>query len=77
MKKYLLPCVLGSLLLGACSQPAGHLSEGDIQNKIDSAYAARLDELNTEMMEDLDRRAPIEVPRKADSIVQARLSGAR
>lgn len=51
------------------------LTENEIKQKVDSLVGAKVEELNRQSMEDLDRRLSIEVKAKADSMVQARLAG--
>ena len=76
MKKVLFPAAFATLLFAAsCANnaPAG-MSDADINAKADSIVGTRLDELNQQANEDLDRRMAIEVKPKADSMVEARKS---
>ena len=62
------------LFLAACgNKEARHTASRD-HAIIDSMVAARLDDVNQKVMEDLDYRMSIEVKQKADSIVAARLA---
>lgn len=73
MKKLLFPAVVATLLFTACQNEASpQMTENEIQAKVDSTVGTKLDELNTQASEDLDRRMAIEVKPKADSIVAAR-----
>lgn len=73
MKKILFPAVSAVLLLAACNNnSAPAMDDNAINAKVDSIVGERLDELNEEAQEDLDRRMAIEVKPKADSIVDAR-----
>lgn len=71
MKKILVVPALGILLLGACKEEQEELTPSAINAKVDSLVGARMEELNVQAMEDLDRRMSIEVKVKADSIVAA------
>jgi hypothetical protein len=58
--------------MAACSTQEGKkMSQNEINAKVDSIVGTRIEELNNQAMEDLDRRMSIEVKAKADSIVQA------
>lgn len=73
MKKLLIPAVFASLLFASCGDNAAPpMDESAVQAKADSTVGARLDELNMQATEDLDRRVAIEVKPKADSIIEAR-----
>lgn len=76
MKKVLFPAVIAALLFAACNNnSAPAMDENAVQAKVDSIVGERLDDLNEEAQEDLDRRIAIEVKPKADSIVEARKAG--
>lgn len=74
MKKSFLALLLVPFLLAACSDKQKELSETEVKAKVDSLVGVKMEELNRQSMEDLDRRLSIEVKAKADSIVQARMS---
>jgi len=74
MKRSFLALLLVPFLLAACSDKQKELSETEIKAKVDSLVGAKMEELNRQSMEDLDRRLSIEVKAKADSIVQARMN---
>lgn len=73
MKKLLFPAVIATLTFASCGEKAAPvMDDAAIQAKADSIVGARLEELNQQATEDLDRRLSIEVKPKADSIVAAR-----
>lgn len=73
MKKLLFPAIAAMVMFTACQQEvAPGMTENEMQAKVDSIVGTRLDELNRQATEDLDRRVAIEVKPKADSIVAAR-----
>lgn len=73
MKKLLFPAVAAMFMFTACQQEAAPgMTENEMQAKVDSIVGTRLDQLNQEATEDLDRRVAIEVKPKADSIIAAR-----
>jgi hypothetical protein len=64
--------LLATTGMAACSTQEGKkMSQNEINAKVDSIVGARIEELNNQAVEDLDRRMSIEVKAKADSIVQA------
>lgn len=72
MKKLLFPAAIATLMFTACGQQAAPvMDESTINAKVDSTVGTKLDELNQQATEDLDRRIAIEVKPKADSIVAA------
>lgn len=72
MKKLLFPAIAAILMFTACqNSSAPQMSESEMQVKVDSIVGTKLDELNQQASEDLDRRMAIEVKPKADSIVAA------
>lgn len=72
MKKVLFPAAMAAVLFTACNNnTAPAMDQNAIDAKVDSIVGERLDELNMEAQEDLDRRIAIEVKPKADSIVEA------
>jgi hypothetical protein len=73
MKK-LLP--ITALLLAACSQNNEH-TDSFVHAKVDSIVGARMNEINQQAMDDLDKRMTIEVKQKADSIIAARKEAQR
>lgn len=75
MKKLLFPAAIAILMFTACNETAAPaMDEATMQAKVDSTVGTRLEELNQQATEDLDRRMAIEVKPKADSIVAARLA---
>jgi len=74
MKKLVLAVLLGTLLT-SCDKGQNTLSRSEINAKVDSVVALRLQDINNEAMEDLNRREAIEVKPKADSIVAAKMKG--
>ncbi|HEY9177405.1 MAG TPA: hypothetical protein VIN07_06920 [Flavipsychrobacter sp.] len=73
MKKLVFPAIAATLLFTACqNEVAPGMTENEMEAKVDSIVGTRLDELNQQATEDLDRRVAIEVKPKADSIVAAR-----
>lgn len=74
MKKLLLfPAVIATLAFASCGEKAAPvMDDATIQVKVDSTVGTKLEELNQQATEDLDRRLAIEVKPKADSIVAAR-----
>lgn len=73
MKKILFPAAFATLLFAACNNnSAPAMDENAIQAKVDSIVGEKLDMLNEQAQEDLDRRMAIEVKPKADSIIEAR-----
>ncbi len=65
--------MLTPLFIGLAScQPKEEVIDASRQNAmIDSLIAIKMEELNQQAMDDLDRRKSIEVKAKADSIVAA------
>ena len=76
MKQYLVATALGVLLFAGCKEKNTELSPSAIQAKVDSLVGIRMEELNNQAMDDLDRRMSIEVKAKADSIVAAATAAA-
>ncbi len=74
MKKSTAGIVAAVVLLGACKMKNEAMTRSQIQAKVDSLVGIRMNEINQQAMEDLDRRMAIEVKAKADSIVQAALT---
>lgn len=73
MKKLLFPAIAATLMFTACqNEVAPGMTENEMETKVDSIVGTKLDELNQQATEDLDRRMAIEVKPKADSIVAAR-----
>ncbi len=61
----------GLILFAACSPSSPSLNQNEIDARVDSLVGVRMESLQREAMEDLDRRIAIEVKAKADSIVAA------
>lgn len=73
MKKFIIPALVLAASFTACEPPAeAGMTQEEMDAQVDSIVGERLDELNEEANEDLDRRMAIEVKLKADSIVEAR-----
>jgi hypothetical protein len=73
MKSTAVLFVAAILTLGACQNKEQALTQSEIDAKVDSLVGLKMEEINRQAMEDLDRRMAIEVKAKADSIVQARM----
>lgn len=60
------------VLAGAvsCKNKTEAISRSQMNAKVDSLVAIKLQEVNAQAMEDLDRRMAIEVKAKTDSLVQ-------
>lgn len=72
MKKILFPLTLSIVFFAACNnEQGGGMTDNEIQAKADSVVGTKIEQLNQEAMDDLDKRMPIEVKQKADSIVAA------
>ena len=72
MKKLFFPAAIAMLVFSSCGQQAAPaMDDATIQAKADSIVGTKLEELNQQATEDLDRRMAIEVKPKADSIVAA------
>jgi len=71
MKKWsgLMLLVLGT---AACTEKKNVMSQSEINMKVDSLMAIRMQDMNMKYMEDLNNRMTIEVKAKADSINAAR-----
>jgi hypothetical protein len=59
------------VLLASCASQEHKFSQSEIDAKVDSLVGVKMEEINRQAMEDLDRRMAIEVKAKADSIVEA------
>jgi hypothetical protein len=59
------------VLFSSCAKKETDLSPAQIKFKADSIITIRLDELNKQYTEDLEKRMVVEVKGKADSIVDA------
>lgn len=59
------------VLLASCASQEHKYTQSEIDAKVDSLVGVKMEEINKQAMEDLDRRMAIEVKAKADSIVQA------
>jgi len=75
MYRNLVTLLAAAFILASCKDRQRALTETQIKAKVDSLVGIKVQELATQSAEDLDRRMSIEVKAKADSIVQARLSG--
>lgn len=71
MKKVVLAIGLLSVVFASCQEKQKTLSPKEIKAKADSVFATRVEYLNKQAAEDLDRRSAIEVKAIADSIVDA------
>lgn len=54
----------------ACKNKTQAISQSEMKARVDSLVAIKMQEINIQAMEDLDRRMAIEVKAKADSLVQ-------
>lgn len=63
--------LLSAISFSACQEKQKTLTTKEIKAKADSIFATRVEYLNKQAAEDLDRRSAIEVKAKADSIVEA------
>jgi hypothetical protein len=59
------------ICFSACKSHDAAITQSQINAKVDSLVAMKMDEISRQAMEDLDHRISIEVKAKADSIVQA------
>ncbi|MCD6063636.1 MAG: hypothetical protein K0R82_1547 [Flavipsychrobacter sp.] len=66
--------VAALVTLACCKAKKKAITQSRIDAKVDSLVAIKMEEINMQAMEDLDRRMSIEVKAKADSIVQAALA---
>jgi hypothetical protein len=64
--------LIAALLWVGCTEKMPPVKVTDIQAKVDSVVNMKIKEAQQQAMEDLDRRIPIEVKAKVDSIVDAR-----
>ncbi len=64
--------VLAAAGLTSCGARQQALTESELNARVDSLVAERVEALNQHYMEDLEKRMAIEVKVKADSIVAAR-----
>lgn len=71
MKKTLLILTVAVIGLASCENKQAPMTQNEIDAKVDSIVGVKIEELNTQAMEDFDRRKTIEVKAKADSIVEA------
>ncbi len=73
MKKTALVFIAAIALFSSCAEKDQAISRSEIDAKVDSLVGSKMEEINRQAMEDLDRRMAIEVKAKADSIVQVML----
>lgn len=66
--------LIAVISLSACKAKKKAVTQSRIDAKVDSLIAIKMEEINMQAMEDLDRRMSIEVKAKADSIVQSVMS---
>jgi len=71
MKQLRLYVPAAALALASCGAKQAALTESQVQAKVDSLVAVKVEELNQHYTEDLEKRIAIEVKVKADSIVAA------
>lgn len=74
MKSTLYIALATVMALSACKGKEEAISRSEIEAKVDSLVGSKMEEINRQAMEDLDRRMAIEVKAKADSIVAATLA---
>jgi hypothetical protein len=60
------------ILIGSCQADNKTIKESERDAMIDSLVGIRMEEVNRQAMEDLDRRRSIEIKAKADSIVSSK-----
>ncbi len=63
--------LLFTAALSACQEKKQKMSDSEIKAKVDSIVGVRVEEINKQSMDDLDKRMSIEVKTKTDSIVDA------
>lgn len=71
MKQAVFPLLLAMVLTAGCQPKKETISASRRDAIIDSLVGIRVEEMNRQSMEDLDRRRSIEVKAKADSILAA------
>lgn len=71
LKTSIMSIALLGLLASCAKEKEKKMTQSEINAKVDSIVGTRIDELNRQAMEDLDRRKSIEVKAKTDSIVEA------
>jgi len=71
LKTSIIGITLLALLASCAKEKEQKMMQSEINAKVDSIVGTRIDELNRQAMEDLDRRKSIEVKAKTDSIVDA------
>ncbi len=69
---FLYASVLATMFWSSCGARQQALTESELNARVDSLVAERVEALNQHYMEDLEKRITIEVRVKADSIVAAR-----
>jgi len=75
MKNSIFALAVAALLFASCGGGEHKYTQSEIDAKVDSLVGVKMEEINRQAMEDLDRRMSIEVKAKADSIVQATMQG--
>ncbi|PSK95183.1 hypothetical protein [Taibaiella chishuiensis] len=71
--KMIAPVLLGCVLtLGSCGKKEKELSPKEIEAKADSIVARKVGQMEQQAREDLDKRLPIEIKPKVDSIRKIR-----
>jgi len=69
-RKYMIAALWAILALGACGKKQKELTPAQVRAKADSILQTRMGKLRQQAKEDLDRRLPIEVKPKVDSILK-------
>ncbi len=71
--KMIAPALLGAITLGSCGKEEKELTPKQIEARADSIVASRIKQMEQQAKEDLDKRLPIEIKPKVDSIRKTRL----
>lgn len=72
--KMIAPALLGGVLtLGSCGKEEKELTPKQIEARADSIVASRIKQMEQQAKEDLDKRLPIEIKPKVDSIRKTKL----
>jgi predicted small lipoprotein YifL len=69
-KKHIITLVVAILSLSACGKKEKELTPKQVRAKADSIVQSKMDKLKRQAQEDLDRRLPIELKPKVDSILK-------
>jgi hypothetical protein len=75
VRRILLSLSVLTVLISACGPDEVAIQQSAVDAKVDSLVGLRIESVTKQAAEDLEKRQAIEVKVKADSIVQARMSG--